>query len=339
MPMQNPSLTISLVTWNSQAFILECLKALFAQTRKDFTLIIVDNASRDETLSTIRNEYPHVKVLHHSSNLGFARAHNLVLTLARTPYVLVLNPDVLLAPNFLEKALPILEQHPELGSAQGKLRRFTIDMEDDLRQPVRSDILDGTGLMGTPARQFANRGEGEDDVGQYDTAQDIFGPSGACALYRRAALESVRLGREYFDEDFFAYVEDSDLAWRLQRAGWKSCYIPEALAWHYRTVQHDSSLRNTLLSRSNRTVHVRRLALANVLAVMIKNLDRGTFLRHGARIISREVGKALYVLVREPRVLPGYGRLLRLLPRYLRKRRMIQQHAHVTAKELNRYFT
>ncbi|MFA6512131.1 MAG: glycosyltransferase family 2 protein [Patescibacteria group bacterium] len=337
--MTSPSVTISIVTWNSGVFILPCIKALEIQTRKDIAIRIVDNASRDETLTLLSEEYPHFKIMRLSNNLGFSRAQNFTIALAQTPYILVLNPDVLLSPNFLEQAITMLEKNPELGSVQGKLLRFSWESGDDLREPIRSDILDTTGLRGTLARNFVNRGEGEKDEGQYDSLQDIFGPSGACALYRREALESVKHGREYFDEDFFAYADDSDLAWRLQRAGWKSVFFPDALAWHYRNVKGGTSLRESISARHGRPLYLRKLAAANAPAVLVKNLDARTFWKNSPRIIGREAAKMLYRLFREPKVIAGYSRFLRLLPRYLQKRRMIQRHQKVDPASLNHYFS
>lgn len=336
--MREPAVTISLVTWNSQEFIQECLKSVLAQTRRDFRLLIVDNASQDATVARIREEFPRLHILTHSTNLGFGRAHNHAIRLAKTPYVLVLNPDVILQGDFLERAIPYLEQRPHLGSVQGKLLRFRFAPEDDLRLPIRSDILDSTGLIGRRTFFVRDRGQGEQDVGQYDNAIEILGPTGACALYRREALQQSAIRNEYFDEDFFAYVEDVDLAWRLQLCGWESHFVPKAVAWHYRTVSAPKHSLHIGNARSRRPVHVRRLIAANALALLVKNLDAGTFFRSAPFIISREVGKFFWILFREPRVLPGYMRFFRLLPVMRRKRAVIQRHRNIAAGNIRRFF-
>lgn len=336
--MQHPSITVSIVTWNSEAFILDCLKSLSKQTKRDFVLTVVDNASRDSTVARIREEFPQVKILQHTMNLGFARAHNHAIAIARTPYMLVLNPDVILSPEYLAEMYETMEKNQKLGSAQGKLCRFSFSPADDLRQPMLSDILDSTGIIGTRSRSFKNRGEGENDSGQYDTHLEVLGPTGACAFYRRAALQSIQYEREFFDEDFFAYVEDSDLAWRLQICGWESVYVPRARAWHYRNIQGAAQTRDTLAFRATRSIAIRRRAVTNALAVLIKNLDGDTFRRNIFRIVGREFVKAGYILLREPRVFPAYWQLLRLLARFRRKRKIIQRHRITQPPAINRFF-
>src|SRR5439155_16165933 len=135
-------------------------------------------------------------------------------------YVLVLNPDTVLRPNFIEELIHALDARPDAASASGKLLRMD------------STTIDSTGIVMLRSQRHLDRGADEPDIGQFDKPEDIFGASGAAAMYRRPALEDARIDDEYFDEDFFAYREDADLAWRLRLLGWNSIYVPSAVALH-----------------------------------------------------------------------------------------------------------
>lgn len=157
-------------------------------------------------------------------NLGYAGAANRAIRESSGAYVLLLNPDVTLAPTFVERLPEVAERDPGIGSLTGKL----------LRRPAGPGEcrIDSTGHVLYRSRWAADRGTGEPDRGQYDAPGEVFGVSDAAALYRRAMLEDVRVGAEYFPESFFAYLEDVDLDWRARLRGWRAYCVPGAVA-HY----------------------------------------------------------------------------------------------------------
>jgi GT2 family glycosyltransferase len=325
--------SLNIVSWNGMKFIPELLESVFAQTCADFAVLVVDNGSSDGVEAFLRGEYPQVAFLRNARNLGFAPAHNQAVRYAMERwdgddlsdrFVLVVNQDVVLTPTFLEEMLRAAEAEPGVGSWQGKLRRaFTENPQDEaLRETVRSERIDSTGLVMRRNRTFADRGAGEMDDGQYDADTEIFGPTGALALYRASALADARYRDEFFDHHFFSYKEDVDLAWRLRRLGWGSRYVPAAVAYHYRgmfgkeTMGWLERVRNRLGKSSWRNWYSTR----NHLLMLAKNQDPLSGLLALPWIACFELRRLAYVLACEPKTLTAYVEAAALLPTMLRKR-------------------
>ena len=170
-------------------------------------------------------------VIYNDRNVGFAAGQNQAIRMAGGDLVLCLNPDVVLSSAFVTQIVAGAETHPDAGSVCGKLLRW-----DPVAEQHRSNVIDLTGIYFTSNMRHLDRGAEETDRGQYDRAQYVFGASGAAALFRRDFIQDVSVEGEFFDEDFFAFREDGDLAWRAQVMGWKRLYVPAAVAWHVRRV-------------------------------------------------------------------------------------------------------
>jgi GT2 family glycosyltransferase len=252
-------------------------------------------------------------------------------------YVLVLNPDVVLNPNFIEVLVDALEQDPRAGSATGKLYRyppdqpFSVSSLEELSQPDRDRKLDSTGIFLTPNQRHLDRGAGESDIGQYDTREYVFGATGAAALYRRSMLNEVKAGNQIFDEDFFAYREDADLAWRAQWLGWRCLYIPPAQGFHVRVVLPER--------RSQLAAEINMHSFKNRFLLRIKNLDSGTYLRYFLPITLRDLLALGYVILRERSSLRAFPLLLRAIPRAWSVRRALRHHRRVSPKEMRSWFS
>ena len=145
--------------------------------------------------------------------------------------MLCLNPDVVLSPDFVSQLVAAGEAHRDAGSICGKLLRW-----DPAAEQHKTNIIDSTGIYFTRNMRHLDRGAEERDNGQYDRVQYVFGASGAAAMFRRDFIEAVSVEGQFFDEEFFAFREDGDLAWRAQVMGWKCLYTPAAVAWHVRRV-------------------------------------------------------------------------------------------------------
>ncbi|MBI4089884.1 MAG: glycosyltransferase family 2 protein [Candidatus Kerfeldbacteria bacterium] len=329
------TVSVHIVTWNSQSFLPALRRSLESQTHQPERIIVIDNNSTDGTLDGLA-DWPGIHVLRQTRNLGFARAHNQAINLSRSQAVLVTNPDVILEPSCLAALVDALERDLRLGSVTPKIRRFS-HTSDDLREPVRSATIDAAGMVVRRSRQALNRAEGSDDRGQVDQPIDVFGAPGVLALYRRQALNDVAFGREYFDEDFFAYKEDVDVAWRLRWAGWGSRYVPAARAYHYRTLDHHQDrLTKLVATRSRRSPTLRYLSYRNHLLMLIKNETIGTLLPHLPFIAWYELRKFLFAAVREWSTLRGLVDALRLAPRMLRKRRVVTERRRLSASSMRR---
>lgn len=217
-----------MVNWNGGTDIIRCLESLYAQTYTNIKeIMIVDNGSTDGSVEAVEKKFPEAGVLKNGSNLGFCKAHNQAIRITEGEFVLLLNFDILLEPDFLSYMVSAMTSEDKIGMASGKLYQNV--------NGTKTKKLDSTGI--TMYQYFpAPRGGSEEDTGQYDidSCRYIFGPCGAAPLYRRKMLDDIKYQQEYFDEEFVNYVEDVDLAWRAQLRGWKAVYEPSAVAYHER---------------------------------------------------------------------------------------------------------
>jgi GT2 family glycosyltransferase len=325
---------VSIVTYNSAPHLKTCLQSLERQSFLDFGIHIIDNASSDATVGIIE-EFRHMTgSVHYSErNVGFCAAHNRIIESLTSEYVLVLNPDVILDARFLEIMVREMERDPNIGSATGKLYRWPgIRPAPDALPEISGNLeLDSTGIYFTRNQRHFDRGSGEMDDGRYDRKEYVFGASGAAALYRRRMLQDIRNGKEFFDESFFAYREDADLAWRARWMGWECLYVPEATAFHERRVlpERRSSLPDAINMHS----------FKNRFLLRIKNMDMGTYARNFIPITFRDIAAVGYVLVREWSSLSGISILMRSLPKAREARRTLKEKRRISPKEIRKWFT
>jgi GT2 family glycosyltransferase len=329
-------LIISVVTYNSGKHLKSCLESLKKQTFRDFSVVLWDNASSDGTRKIISDYQSMLSFTHFSEyNLGFCAAHNRLISSTASDYVLVLNPDVVLDASFLEIVIREMDADQSAGSATGKLLRWQTESMDPLmisnRQDPAAEILDSTGIYLTPNQRHFDRGSNEIDAGQYDSREYVFGATGAAAFYRTKMLQEIQSGNQYFDESFFAYREDVDLAWRAQWMGWRCLYVPKARGYHARRVLPER--RSALPSAIN--MH----SFKNRFLLRIKNMDLGTYARFFVPITLRDAAAIAYVLIREWSSLPGFPLIVRALPQALAQRKSILTRRRASAREMRSWFS
>lgn len=209
--------SIIVLNMNGKRYLENCMKSLSNISYPNYEMILVDNASTDDSVDFIRKNYPEVKIIKNKENLGFAEASNIGVKESKGEYLLFLNNDTKVEPDFLDKLVLRIEKDSTIGMCQSKL----LLMDDPKR-------LDAVGSYFTPSGFLDHVGLGEEDRGQYDQEREIFSPKGACMIIRRSLFE--RLGG--FDKDFFAYFEESDLAWRVWLAGYRIVYVPQSVIYH-----------------------------------------------------------------------------------------------------------
>ncbi|MEJ2748909.1 MAG: glycosyltransferase family 2 protein, partial [Anaerolineae bacterium] len=234
--MKTPAtVAVVIANWNGRSWLQQCLPTLAAQTFKDFSIIVVDNGSTDGSTTWLAENWPEVKLLPQKKNLGFATANNIGIRATKSPFVVLLNNDTLVDPGWLEALLTAVSE-PDVGMAASCIVRWN--------QP---DQLDSAGIVVDKAGIAWNRGWGQPAT-LASKPCFVFGPSAAAALYRRDMLDDIGL----FDEDYFAYYEDVDLAWRAQRAGWHCRYTPDARVrhWHSATALKTPNYKNFLNGRN-----------------------------------------------------------------------------------------
>ena len=234
--------SIIIITLNSSDCIKECLNSIVSQATRDYEVIVVDNASADNTIELL-NSFPlPITLIKNRENLGFARANNQAIAMAKGDYLLLLNPDVAMEGNYIEELLGKADEDKKIGAVTGKLLKKPF--------PQTAAIIDSTGHIAYKCRYFKDRGENEEDKGQYDMSGYVFSVCAAASLYRKEMLEGVKIKGEYFDEDFFSYWEDVDLCWRSQLMGWKSYYNSKAVAYHARGHSRDKKAEKSLIFKN-----------------------------------------------------------------------------------------
>src|SRR5246500_3261153 len=223
--------SVTLVTYNSGRFIKRCIESVLAQRYTHKEIIVVDNASGDGTIDILEQFEDRCQVYYNDENVGFAAAQNQAIRMSSGEWVLTLNPDVLLLPNFIQALVDSGQLDPKAGSVCGKLLTIlaTFDLPD-------KPLVDSTGIYFTPMLRHLDRGSQEVDNGHYLNHEYVFGATAAAALYRRRMIDDVSIGDEFFDPDFFVYREDADVAWRAQLMGWRCIYTPHARGYHVRKV-------------------------------------------------------------------------------------------------------
>ena len=223
-------LSVFIVTYNSSPLLRSCLDSLQAQTLAgNFEVIVVDNASRDDTIAIIRAEYPEVNLMASETNLGFGNANNKALTLAQGRYVVLLNPDAQLLPDTLARALQHMEDNADAGMGGGLLQ----DTQGAWQPSARlfpSLLNDSLTLSGLANRYPASRFFGRFDRSWADplTMTPVDWVPGAFAILRRSLVEQIGL----FDPRFFLYYEEVDLCRRIYQAGFKVYYWPDLVITH-----------------------------------------------------------------------------------------------------------
>lgn len=293
--------SVSLVTWNNWPIVEECIASLLRQNPQPLEVLLVDNASWDGTPEKVRFQYPQVNVFENARNEGFARGHNQNIRRSCGEYILILNPDVLLAPDFLKVLIDKARDKGRGGAFSGLLMR----MDDN--------TVDSAGIgFSKWKRVFDDR--------RIDTKQEepIFGPSGAAALYRRFMLEDIREGDEYFDEAFFAYYEDVDLAWRAQKLGWSAWLIPEAKAWHVRKAAEGFG-----------AWHAQPYIFRNRYWTLLKNERTGDFWSHFPIALAFESLRLVKWLFTNPLVFAQIPTMIRSFPVVWGKRQVLRDRRTV----------
>lgn len=318
--MTVPLVSVGLVTWNSAAFVDRCLDAVAAQTHQPLELLVADNASTDGTRARLATRVPRGDQLLFDANTGYSAAHNRLIDRSRGEYYLALNPDVVLDPGFIATLVAALERDDRAGAASGKLLRL---------EPA--GVIDSAGIVMLRSQRHLDRGADQPDHGQYDEPVEVFGVSGAAGFYRRTMLDDVRIDGEYFDEDFFAYREDADLAWRARLRGWQAVYVPGALARHGRRVTPER--------RRQLPAAINRASVRNRFLLRIKNQTPAHFLGCLGPTLWRDLVVVGGVVLTEPTSLAAFIDLVRLLPRTLAKRRAIMAGRRASDQDILRWFS
>jgi GT2 family glycosyltransferase len=255
--------SVIIPNYNGKPLLATCLNALRGQTYPvdQFEVIVVDDDSTDGSVEYVRSAFAEFRVVVLERNAGFVAACNAGVAAAQGDVLVLLNNDTEAEPGWLAALVTGLMAEPEAGSAASKMLLF--DRRDTLH--TAGDLM---GKDGIPR----NRGVWEKDTGQYDQDRWVFGPCGGAAAYRREAWDQAG----GFDPALFMYMEDVDLAWRLQLLGWKSIYVPEARVYHQLSATGGGVLASYYTGR-------------NTLWVIARNWPGELFRRHWRAIVRAQL--------------------------------------------------
>lgn len=301
MATQLPRVSVVIVSYNGKQHLTRCLPTLFDQAYSDFEVIVVDNGSTDGLGDWLRAEYPQVKLISNGENLGYCTATNQGIAASRGEYIVVLDDDTVLEPGFLSAMAVAADSSDDIGMVAS-----LIVLEH------KPELIDSAGIEVDWAGLAWNRHIGRLAADEPAEPIEVFGPAGAGGLYARRMLDQIGL----LDEDYFIYYDDSDIAWRGQRAGWRCLYTPQAKVRHVHSATSGnwSPFKSYLLGR-------------NKLWTMIKNYPLGRFLLHLPIIIAFEAAAILYgiFILHNTAALRGRLAALRQIGLPLAKRRKFNQ--------------
>jgi len=324
--MSNDLVSVTIVTYNSGRFIKRCLESVLDQKFAGKEIIVVDNASTDGTVDILEQFEDRCKIVYNDENIGFAAAQNQAIRLSRSEWVLTLNPDVLLLPNFIQALVDAGQMHPRIGTVCGKLLAIlaTFDLPD-------KPLVDSTGIYFTPMLRHLDRGSQEVDNGHYLKHEYVFGATAAAALYRREMIEDIAVDGEFFDEEFFVYREDADVAWRAQLFGWRCIYTPHARGYHVRNVLPGN--RRALPPVIN--MH----SVKNRFMMRMKNITPDLYRRNWVSITTRDLIVVGCCLLREHSSLKAFWYLGKNWSRMMEKRKYIMERRRATDQEIADWFS
>lgn len=361
-----PKVSICVLGYNNRKYLKLCFEAIFSQTYPNLEVLYIDNGSKDGSVeeieklkaqelkfkaqnlkfkaqsgeSKIQNlKSQAFKIIKNKKNLGYAEGHNIGIRESSGEYILCLNPDVILDKNFVRNALNFFLKEKKAGAITGKLLKFK--MLDT--QIEKTNIIDSLGLIIFKSHRVIEKGGGEQDKGQYNQAQEVFGVSGAAAMFRRKALEDIKYQilnikqQSYFDIDFFAYKEDIDLSFRLRHAGWQCWYVPDALAWHNRWERGSGEKENmitVLKRRRKKTKLINYLSYRNHLIWLLKNEFAINILLFFPWIFWYEFKKFIYILFFEPKNITALFDFIAFLPLTFKKRHDILSKSKLKPKDV-----
>jgi GT2 family glycosyltransferase len=306
MSDEPPLVSVIIPNWNGAHLLPSCLEALRRQRYAPFEVLVVDGASADDSVAMMQARFPEVRVLRLPENRGFAGNVNAGIRAARGAIVALLNNDAEADPDWLGELVAGFARDPAIGLCASKIL-----LHD------RPDVLNAAGDLFYRDGVPNSRGVWQEDRGQFDQPEYVFGACGGAVAYRRAMLDDVGL----LDERLFMYCEDVDLSFRAQLLGYRCLYVPTARVYHHLSATGGGPFASYYCGR-------------NSIYVLLQNMPASLLRRHGLRMLWKQLGLALEAL-RHWRGAAARARLrgqlaaLRGLWGTLRRRRAIQARRRV----------
>lgn len=283
---------IGIISYNDLHYLKKTL--LILSDLPNSKIVILDNAHNDEVQKFVNQKYPEIDFIRHrDGNLGFGRGHNyIVLKSPPSDYYFCLNNDILIEPKTYNRCVKYLDNHKDSCMVSAKLYHW------DFAKNKKTKIIDTLGIVGNRAHHFWDRGQGKEDKGQYDNSiNNIFGISGAAFFIRRSCISKL-LGstNQVFDENFFMYKEDIDLAYRIRWQGMRIDFLPDVLGYHDRTVG----------KQKKKSKFEKQMSYKNHLLLLRNNFSSKYPFNFKYLTFIHEALKFFYHLLRNPKILAEF---------------------------------
>lgn len=303
---------VSIVSYNSVGCIRRCLESVLNQTYQDFEVRVLDNNSTDGTQDILLHLHDDRLTTEFSAeNLGFCGGHNQIISKTQGEYVLLVNPDVVLPPGYIEKAVAAITADERIGTVCGLL------CQSDPADP--NARIDSAGLKMTLSRRMILMGHGVLFKDYPLVRKQVFGADGALPFYKRAMILDVSIDGKFFDERFFAHKEDWDVSWRSSLLGWKTVFEPECIAIHPRVFRPGD-----VAIRASMAPMIRFHAVKNQLLLILKNETLIGVLMSWPFVLARQVAIVVHLAIWDRPTLRAYSYVLENLGSILESRRKIQ---------------
>ncbi len=244
-------ISIIIVNWNTKSLLLECLAFVFKTINGlTFEVFVVDNASTDGSVITVRSKYPNINIIENKENMGFAVANNHALKQMKGRYALLLNTDVLLTENAIKTLYDFMEANSDVGTACGQLLNHDGSKQNSIANfpSLLSLLINETILRILLPNKFPSKRR------EYSNPIEIDSCIGACMLVRKKAIYEVGL----FDEQYFFFFEETDLAYRMKQAGWKIYFVPKVRIFHAQGKSVGEGINSRTMFYRSRYIYIRK---------------------------------------------------------------------------------
>lgn len=306
----NPLVSIIILNYNGEEYLDDCLSSVMGQSYPNMEIIFVDNCSTDRSVDFVKKNFKSVKVIKNSGNFGFAKGNNVGIVNAKGEYIVTLNPDTVVEPNWLSELVEVMEGDDNIGASMSKILLF--DRKNIINTDGNLINFLGFGWVGN----YGKKDDGNKKI------KEIPCPSGAAMILRRETLNDVGL----FDENFFLYLEDHDLGLRMRLAKYRILCIPKSVVYH----------KYSFSKNEDKFIHYER----NRIMILLKTFEMKTLILIIPAFLIVELS-VIFRALREGwllRKLDTYRYILRNMHNILIGRKNIQEHRKIKDKELLEFF-
>ena len=314
-----PLVLLSIVTWNHERTIGDTLDSIKKQTHKNYRVVVFDNGSTDRTLEIVRTyaDGRDIVLIENGTNVGFCGGHNEVVSKYKAPYVLLVNPDVILTETYLERTLSAFAISPEIGAVCGLL----------LQSAESDPVIDSTGMQLERSRRFTLINHGARLGSVKLQSGYVAGLDGALPMFRQKTIESLLINGNFFNPLFFAHKEDWDVSWRLLLYGWKTYFNKDSVAIHPRHFKPNKWRERLRINK-----RIKYDAFKNQLLLLYTNEDRFNFIKDSLVILPRMLAATLFCVIFERQSLRAFPFLFTHRKEILRVRKQVQSNRKISPK-------